>query len=352
MGTVVVWVLIVVGVLGVWAAVPRVGGLALYRRWREARDRHLAEDALKFIHAREWRGGRPATLEGLTGALGLRSPQAVALARRLESRGLIRSAAGGFRLTPEGEQTALGVIRAHRLWERYLVDEAHMSLADVHAEAERREHDIDAAKLKELEIRLGHPTVDPHGDPIPTAYGEMARIESRPLTDWPIGQPALIVHLEDEPPAVFAQIAAQGLRPGQVVRVVEATPERLTLSDGRQTFALAPVLAANIFVGEAPASAGAESRRLTALRRGETAVVGALDQELQGFTRRRLLDLGLTPGVRITAELPSMLGDPVAYRVRGTLIALRRDQAEHVLIEEGETGAHPQPVSTLSGART
>lgn len=344
-----IWIVIIGVALAFWAIAPRIGGLALYRRWRDARDRHLAEDALKFIHAREWRGGRPATLEGLAGALGVRSARAVALARRLESRGLIRSASGGFRLTPEGEQLALGVIRAHRLWERYLVDEARMSLADVHAEAERREHDVDAAKLDELEIRLGHPTIDPHGDPIPTVRGEMARIESRPLTDWPTGLPALIVHLEDEPPAVFAQIAAEGLRPGQIVRVVEATPERLTLSDGRKTFALAPVLAANIFVGEAPAEVGVTSRRLTALRRGETALVGALDQGLQGFTRRRLLDLGLTPGARITAELPSMLGDPVAYRVRGTLIALRRDQAEHVLISDGETAASTQPVSAMQG---
>ncbi len=332
-------VLFVLAVTG-WLFVPRIGGLALWRRWRDQRDRHLAEDALKFIHAREWRGGRPATLEGLAGSLGVPSRRAVALAGRLESRGLIRSAAGGFRLTPEGEQLALGVIRAHRLWERYLVDEARMPLADVHAEAERREHDADAAKLAALEILLGHPTTDPHGDPIPTVSGEMARVESRPLTDWPTGQPALVVHLEDEPPAVFAQIAAEGLRPGQVVRVVEASPQRLTLSDGHKTFALAPVLAANIFVAEAPAAGAPTARRLTTLKRGETALVGSLDQGLQGFTRRRLLDLGLTPGARITAELPSMLGDPVAYRVRGTLIALRRDQAEHVLINDADAAVH------------
>lgn len=336
MDNVVLGVVIVGSIGAIWVVLPRIGALALWRRWRDDRERHLAEDALKFIHAREWRGGRPATLEGLAGALGLPSRRVVSLAKRLETRGLIRSAAGGFRLTIEGERLALSVIRAHRLWERFLVDEARMPLADVHAEAERREHDADAAKLDALETLLGHPTVDPHGDPIPTGRGELARVESRPLTDWPTGQPAQIVHLEDEPPALFAQIAAEGLRPGQIVRVVEATPERLTLSDGGKTFALAPVLAANIFVAEAPAAGETVSRRLTALRRGETALVGALDQGLQGFTRRRLLDLGLTPGARITAELPSMLGDPVAYRVRGTLIALRRDQAEQVLINEAE----------------
>ncbi len=332
----VLWSVLVLALAVIVCVTPRYGAIALWRRWRDARDRRQGEDALKFIHAREWRGGRPATLEGLAGSLGLSSRRAVALVRRLEARGLIRSASGGFRLTPEGEQLALGVVRAHRLWERYLVDEAQMPLAAVHAEAERREHDSDAAKLAALEVLLGHPTTDPHGDPIPTDKGEMARVDSRPLTDWPTGQPALVVHLEDEPPAIFAQIAAEGLRPGHVLRVVEATPERLTISDGRKTFALAPVLAANIFVGEAPAEPAPPPRRLTSLKRGETALVGALDLGLQGFTRRRLLDLGLTPGVRITAELPSMLGDPVAYRVRGTLIALRRDQAEHVMISAAE----------------
>ena len=65
-------------------------GMLLWRRWRDARDRRQGEDALKFIHAREWRGGRPATLEGLAGSLGLSSRRAVALVRRLEARGLQR----------------------------------------------------------------------------------------------------------------------------------------------------------------------------------------------------------------------------------------------------------------------
>lgn len=339
MNDVAMWVVLLISAAAVFAFWPRYGAVALLRRWRESRARHQAEDALKFILEREWRGGRPATLEGVAGNLGLSTRYAVALVRRLEARGLIRSGSGGFRLTPEGEQMALGVVRAHRLWERYLVDEARMPLAAVHAEAERREHDSDAAKLNALEVLLGHPTMDPHGDPIPSGTGEITAVESKPLTDWPTGQPALIVHLEDEPPAVFAQIAAEGLRPGDILRVVEATLDRLTISDGRKTFALAPVVAANISVAEAPAEVMQAQRRLTALKRGEMAVVGQLDQGLQGFTRRRLLDLGLTPGARITAELPSMLGDPVAYRVRGTLIALRRDQAEHVMISEAASAS-------------
>jgi DtxR family Mn-dependent transcriptional regulator len=142
--------------------------------------------------------------------------------------------------------------------------------------------------------------------------------------------------LEDEPPTVFARIAAAGLYPGQTIWVLEADARRIVLSDGRETHTLAPVVGANIFV--APLEEGealTAGERLTCLQRGQRAIVRGLDRSLQGYTRRRLLDLGLTPGAEITAEMSGIFRDPVAYRVRGSLIALRRDQAEHVLIDRG-----------------
>lgn len=324
--------------LGLAVFTPRFGLLALGRRFRTNRRRILTEDALKHVHACAWRG-QPASLHSLAGALHLTLARAVRLVENLEAQGLVRAADDGLHLTPDGEQIAVAVVRAHRLWERYLADEARMPLTEVHHEAERREHSRNAEALGALEAALGHPTTDPHGDPIPSALGRIERVESRPLTDWPVETPARIVHLEDEPAALFAQIAAEGLRPGQTVRILEAAPHRLTLSDGHKTFALAPLVAANIFVAPRPAHNGAAARRLTALKTGEQAVVRALGDGLQGFTRRRLLDLGLTPGVPVTAELPSMFGDPVAYRVRGTLIALRRDQADQIVISEPEAAA-------------
>lgn len=320
---------------------PRAGLLARWGSYRETHRRVQAEDALKHLHACAWRGAA-ASLDSLAGALGLRPRAALRLVERLEALGWVRSTAEGLRLTPDGELLALNVIRAHRLWERYLADEARMSLAAIHAEAERREHDHAAEALQALEAAMGHPATDPHGDPIPTAEGRLARSPASPLTDWPLDMPARILHIEDEPAAVFSQILAEGLHPGQDIRVIEAGARRLVLSDGEKTYTLAPVVAANIYVG-----ANGSRRRppavrpLPALRPGQRATVYALDESLQGFTRRRLLDLGLTPGAAITAELPSLFGDPVAYRVRGTLIALRRDQAEHVLINLSEQGATP-----------
>ena len=146
-----------------------------------------------------------------------------------------------------------------------------------------------------------------------------------------------MVHLEDAPAAVFLQFSALGLHPGQRIKVIESDEPRIVFTDDAETHVLAPILAGNIFV-TAAAKVTVETTidRLTALPLGRSAVVHKLDDALQGFTRRRLLDLGLTPGTDITAQYAGFLGDPVAFRVRGSLIALRRDQARHVLIRTND----------------
>ncbi len=312
--------------------------LAWWKRLRWSRRRVLIEDALKHVHTCEWQGLR-ATTDSLAGALGLSRRAAIRLSARMQSQGWVGLAEGGLRLTPDGERMALQVIRAHRLWERYLADEARMPLAGVHAVADRREHRRDAETMLALEAALGYPQTDPHGDPIPTAEVELARRESQALSEWPVGRPATIVHLEDEPAAIFSQIAAEGLRPGQRIKVLEANEHRIVFADDAETHVLAPIVAGNIFVIAAePDGEPATIDRLTALEPGQSGVVHRLDAALQGFTRRRLLDLGLTPGAEIRAEFASFLGDPVAFRVRGSLIALRRDQARHVLVRADRNG--------------
>jgi DtxR family Mn-dependent transcriptional regulator len=311
-----------------------------WKRLRWSRQRVQVEDALKHLHTCEWQGHR-ATTDSLAGALGLSRRAAITLSARMQSQGWVTLAEGGLRLTPDGERLALQIIRAHRLWERYLADEARMPLAGVHAEADRREHRRDAETILALDAAMGYPKTDPHGDPIPTAEGELARTDSEALSEWPIGRPATIVHLEDEPAAIFSQIAAEGLRPGQRIKVIEADEHRIVFADDRETHVLAPVVAGNIFVIAAkPDGEPATIDRLTALEPGRSAVVHRLEEALQGFTRRRLLDLGLTPGAEIQTEYASFLGDPVAFRVRGSLIALRREQARHVLVRTDRNREH------------
>ncbi|HUN22683.1 MAG TPA: metal-dependent transcriptional regulator [Anaerolineales bacterium] len=306
--------------------------LNFWQTYRQRRQREHAEDALKHIHACEWRG-QTASADSLAGALHLSAREVVRLIEQMETQGWLVTTPQGLRLTPDGEQQAVAVIRAHRLWERYLADEARMPLAQIHAEAERREHQSSPEILAKFEAELGHPWTDPHGDPIPTAAGKIENRADQPLTAWQTNAPLRITHIEDEPPAIFAQIVAAGLRPGHVIRILTSTAERMVISNGDDTPALAPIVAANISAELAP-NAPTAATQLTSLQMGESAIVAALDPALQGFTRRRLLDLGLTPGTRIQLELPSMFRDPLAYRVRGTLIALRKEQAEWVYIEK------------------
>lgn len=237
-------------------------------------------------------------------------------------------------LTAEGERWALHVVRAHRLWERYLADEARMPLAQVHAEAQRREHMLTADQLDELEAAMGYPRRDPHGDPIPSREGVLLNSVGTPLTAWPLDTPGRIVHLEDEPAIAYEQILATGLHLGQTIRVLERTPQRLVLSDGENEYRLAPAVAANVNL--APLAEAATERNytipLSELPLHQPAEVVAIDDALQGFTRRRLLDLGLTPGAVVYPELQNAFADPRAYRVRGTLIALRQDQASRILV--------------------
>ncbi len=98
------------------------------------------------------------------------------------------------------------------------------------------------AEVDALSARLQHPTHDPHGDPIPTAEGEFTGQPGVPLTTAPLDQPLRILHMEDEPKAVYAQLVAVDLHPGMPVRLVEASPERVRLVAGGREHILAPLV--------------------------------------------------------------------------------------------------------------
>jgi DtxR family Mn-dependent transcriptional regulator len=308
---------------------PRSGLRARWRRARELRRRILIEDTLKQVHAGELRGS-PATLESVAGRQGQGLARTLELIADMEGRGLVRTTGAGLALTPEGREIAIRVIRAHRLLERYFADELRMPLEAVHAAADRREHSVSAEEAAKLDVRLGYPSHDPHGDPIPRRDGSLPAIEGVALTEQPIGSPAVIVHIEDEPPELFRQITAAGFEPGMRIEVLEISANQFVIWDGERERLLTPVAAGNILVASLPHSVTAPIR-LTALLPGRQARVVAL--RCAGLTRRRLLDLGLTPGATIERAFTSALGTPTAYRVRGTLVALRPEQAGQIEIE-------------------
>ena len=329
------WLVVLLVVMALALLIPKYGVAAQVRSRRLSLVRERTENALKHL-LRQATDGHSASFRSLKGELGLGDRTLIALIERLEDEGLVRTEGTQLRLTPEGERLALHVLRAHRLWELYLAEELGMPIDRVHVEAERQEHRLSPQQLDRLSAAMGHPDVDPHGDPIPGADGSVPESPGTVLTAWPLGTPARIVHLEDEPPLAYAQLTAEGLRLGQVVRVIERTPARLVLSDGENEFRLAPMLAANVHVVAAASERPAALEGvmpLTDLPAGTVADIVALDPSFRGFARRRLLDLGFTPGVRIRSELATFTGDPRAYRLRGTTIALRREQSDRVLVK-------------------
>jgi len=311
-------------------------GCGVYWRWRrlfwkgELVD---VEDALKHVYDCEWLN-RTATVESIAGALSITQRCAVGLTQRLHSLGLLTTRDGAQYLTANGRTSALRVVRIHRLWERYLADRTGIHERHWHAYADRWEHTTSPKEMEELHSRLGNPRFDPHGDPIPTANGDVPASRGRTLTELSVGDLGRIVHVEDKPESVYAQLAALGLHPGLTVRLIESSPTRVRIETDGEEYVLAPVVAANLTAVPAAdgASGGVPHCRLSDLRVPDGGEVVGISPACRGPQMRRLLDLGFVPGSAVVAQLVNPSGDLTAYLVRGALIALRQDQARLVYI--------------------
>jgi DtxR family Mn-dependent transcriptional regulator len=303
-------------------------------RWWHWRRQVMWEDAVKQIYSAR-QEGRSLTMVELAGRLGRSTGAMLRLTRELEATGLVCCRAGLLELTERGESLGLHVLRGHRLWERYLADEAQLSLDRLHAPAERAEHRLIQDDLTAIDDHLGHPRTDPHGDLIPAASGAVPSQERVPLTDWPPDRLGVVVHIEDEPPRVLNEALGAGLRPGTVLRVLDRDATAVTYETAGGRYALAPVIAAHLHVRRASEEGmfGKPPATLAELPLGEQAEVLALSEHCRGLRRRRLLDLGFTPGARVQAVLASAGDSAHAYRIRGTIVALRQEQAAQVLVQ-------------------
>lgn len=296
--------------------------------------RILVEDILKHLYTYE-QSERQASIASMAGALQISQDEVGALISDMVEHQLVELSNGSFSLTPAGREYAVQIVRAHRLWERYLADETGYAEDDWHTQADRREHQLSAAEVEVLAARLGYPTHDPHGDPIPGAGGDFVPHGGQPVATLDPGSWARVVHLEDEPPTIYAQLVAEGLYPGQEIQLTEKSAQRICFRADGQEHVLAPVIARNISVVPLPASAVAVTEpgeRLSVLGVGQTGRVASISPACRGPERRRFMDLGILPGTLVKAEMISPSGDPTAYLIRQSLIALRKEQAELIII--------------------
>ena len=320
------------GLLIFW---PERGVFWRWQRTQQMSTRVLREDALKHIHQCEIHNDKPS-VKSLAGALDISANQVAEVIEDLQSHELLQIDGTDFRLTPAGRDYALRIIRAHRLYERYLAEETGFEESEWHTRAHELEHRLSPEDVEALALRLGNPTHDPHGDPIPTADGVLVYPHERiPLTNLVPNTPGRIIHLEDEPEMVYAQLVAEGLHIGQEVRLLEVSPQRVRFWTADEEHILAPIMAANISVvpvAEEPQAEELPGQPLTSLEPGQEAQVLGLSPRIRGAERRRLMDLGLLPGTTIEVEMASAGGDPIAYRIRGAVIALRKSQAQLISV--------------------
>jgi len=182
------------------------------------------EDYLTAIY-RLTTAGQPATTSDIANLLDLSPPSVSGMVKRLSEQGLLEHLPyRGVVLTADGRRLALRTVRRHRLIEAYLVAYLGYSWDAVHDEAERLEHAISDELAERMAAALGNPGVDPHGDPIPTADGDVAEIAGIPLSDAPAGAAMEIRRVNEHEAERLRYLAALGLVPGAVVTVADRQP--------------------------------------------------------------------------------------------------------------------------------
>jgi DtxR family Mn-dependent transcriptional regulator len=203
------------------------------------------QDYAKAIWSLAQREDGPVSTSAIAERLDVSAASASAMVKRLEVLGLaVREPYHGVKLTRAGRRVALEVLRHHRLLELYLAEALGMSWDRVHEEAEVLEHAISPELSELIAAKLGDPTHDPHGDPIPTREGTIEERPTESLADLAPGARGVFVRVSDSDPEMLRYLAERGIAPGDRFEVVERQPFEgpLTIRFGGSTHVLGGAL--------------------------------------------------------------------------------------------------------------
>lgn len=184
------------------------------------------EDYAKAIYALQRRtGGDPVSTNDLAARLGVTAASASSMAKKLAELGLVDHVPyRGVTLTEQGRRVALEVLRHHRLLELYLFEHLDVPWDRVHEEAEALEHHISEDLEERIAAKLGHPTHDPHGDPIPSRELVIDEGDTQPLEALAVGDRAVFVRVSDSNPEMLRYLEERGIRLGDAFELVERQP--------------------------------------------------------------------------------------------------------------------------------
>jgi len=179
------------------------------------------EDYIKRIYMlQQQQGGERVAMGTLAEAINVVPGTATAMVKKLADADYVTyEPYSGVTLTDTGRQLALDVLRRHRLIELFLVDVLGLDWSEVHDEAEHLEHAISEKLLSRIDATLNHPTLDPHGDPIPTTAGVVKERRLIPLSECDTGAKMRIARIAEQSGAFLRFAADRGLRPGRTVAV-------------------------------------------------------------------------------------------------------------------------------------
>jgi DtxR family Mn-dependent transcriptional regulator len=192
---------------------------------RETEFSPAIEDYAKAIYALQARGGGEVSTTALAERLDVTPASASGMMRRLGELGLVTHVPyRGVRLTDDGVRLALEVLRHHRLLELYLTETLGVPWDRVHDEAEVLEHVLSEDLEALIAAKLGDPTHDPHGDPIPSADLKLEEEATESLAALEPGARGTFVRVSDSDPDMLRYLAERGIAPGDELRVRDKQP--------------------------------------------------------------------------------------------------------------------------------
>jgi len=183
------------------------------------------EDYAKAIYALELRDGEAVSTNAIADRLGVTAASASGMVKRLDELGLVEHQPyRGVSLTEDGRRVALEVMRHHRLLELYLVQSLGVPWDRVHQEAEVLEHVLSEELEELIAAKLGNPTHDPHGDPIPTRELTIEEGTTHSLQSLDVGVRGTFVRVSDSDPEMLRFLSDRGIAPGDELEVVDKQP--------------------------------------------------------------------------------------------------------------------------------
>ena len=308
--------------------------------------------------ARLRQGDEPVPLSLLADALDVSPVSVNEMCRKLQDLDLVvYRPYKGATLTEDGERRALAILRRHRLWEVFLVRELGFAYDDAHRVACDLEHATPARLAERLDAYLGHPHVNPQGEPIPSKDGDLQPRPTMPLTALSAGEAGHVLGI-DAQGAERAFLEDHGIRPGAPLKVLATTQSGVLVQIADTPMSLAGDLARLIKIETEEATKHPIPTAVSPTTQQETASMASTDQTTVhqvtldtlrvgqegvvvrvgslGPAKRRMMDMGLVPGTPVTVRRVAPLGDPIEFTVKGYSLSLRKSEAREVIVEVKE----------------